>query len=97
MKPKLRLAELDPTFFVYRLDPEDDATYLTPVNAIADAVGVQFDCPCGDGHRLLIPFKGRMPDGKGWAVTGTNFDNLTLQPSVDAKCWHGWVRNGEIT
>lgn len=44
-------------------------------------------------------------DGKPsrWQVSGTGYDDLTLHPSVDLtgprspNCWHGWVKNGEVT
>lgn len=44
-------------------------------------------------------------DGKPsrWHVSGTGYDDLTLSPSVDLtgpkrpNCWHGWVKNGEVT
>jgi len=41
-------------------------------------------------------------DGKPsrWTMTGTGLADLTLQPSVDVgtpSCWHGWVKNGEVT
>lgn len=32
-----------------------------------------------------------------WAVSGDRLDNLTLSPSIDCKCWHGFVTNGEVT
>ena len=32
-----------------------------------------------------------------WEVSGTGLSNLTLSPSVDTGCWHGWVKNGQVT
>lgn len=32
-----------------------------------------------------------------WQRTGETLETLTLHPSVDAKCWHGWVRQGICT
>ena len=40
------------------------------------------------------------PPGILWGRAGDTFENLTIQPSVDASpagCWHGWVRNGDVT
>lgn len=31
-----------------------------------------------------------------WNVTGTDYSDLTLQPSIDCECWHGLVTNGEV-
>lgn len=44
-------------------------------------------------------------DGKPsrWQVSGTGYHDLTLSPSVDLtgprspNCWHGCVKNGEVT
>lgn len=67
-----------------------------------------FDCPCGMGHRLRIPVSATgMPEGRDIA-TGTyvwrrdgewsdDFAALSLHPSVNAHCWHGWIKNGEVT
>jgi uncharacterized protein DUF6527 len=38
-----------------------------------------------------------------WQVSGSGFHDLTLHPSVDLTgpqrpgCWHGWIKNGEVT
>lgn len=59
---------------------------------------------------VLAWFRGRgVPDGKDpgpgrWTVSGTGFEDLTLNPSIDLTCggkhpgrWHGWVKNGKVT
>ena len=28
--------------------------------------------------------------------TGAFPDSLTVNPSVNAGCWHGWIKNGEV-
>lgn len=59
-------------------------------------------------HMVLVAFRDRgVPDHLGshskegapsrWAVSGTDFQNLTLSPSVDCGCWHGFVTNGDAT
>ena len=32
-----------------------------------------------------------------WTISGTGLDDLTLSPSVDVICWHGYITNGEIS
>lgn len=79
-------------------------------------VGLMYDCPCGCGDRRYVPFE-NPEDGLGplegknakWTRTGTDFETLTLQPSIkhvphklrdgtlDGCAWHGWIRNGEVT
>lgn len=59
-------------------------------------------------HLVEATFRGRnVPDHMGsqsknggpsrWDVSGTGLDDLTLQPSIDCGCWHGYVTNGEVT
>ena len=60
-------------------------------------------------HGLLVPFRDRgVPDGFGplsrdgktrprWRIVGgDSLETLTLEPSIDAGCWHGHITNGEI-
>lgn len=79
-------------------------------DTLVEAQGIVFVCPAcvnTNGHRINVTFKGRdVPehlgthgsDGKPsrWEVTGTTFEDLTLSPSVDVGCWHGYVTNGEV-
>jgi hypothetical protein len=37
-----------------------------------------------------------------WTMSGTGLHDLTLSPSVDvgsknSKCWHGWIKDGNVT
>jgi hypothetical protein len=35
-----------------------------------------------------------------WTMAGTGVHDLTLNPSVNVgtpSCWHGWIKNGEVT
>lgn len=59
-------------------------------------------------HGLIVTFRDRgVPDHLGsrgtsgaasrWAVTGASLADLTLRPSIDVGCWHGFVTNGEVT
>jgi hypothetical protein len=85
------------------------ATFVThgPDITLAEAQGLRFRCPCQDGHLIQIGFEGRglephqasqARDGKAsrWVVAGTGLADLTLSPSIDCVCWHGWVRDGEV-
>lgn len=58
-------------------------------------------------HGLIVTFKDRgVPDTLGskgsqgnatrWSVSGTGYDDLTTDPSIDVGCWHGYIRGGEI-
>jgi uncharacterized protein DUF6527 len=69
-----------------------------------------FDCPSctsnlpttdnfydGREHKIRVPLKPGEPNQNGaiWNVTG-EYPNLTLTPSINAGCWHGFITNGEI-
>lgn len=58
-------------------------------------------------HAIEVSFAGRgVQDHQGshnrqgqpsrWNVSGAGYADLTLAPSVDVDCWHGFVTNGEI-
>ena len=53
-------------------------------------------------HSILVWFARRgVPEGEHplprWDVQpgSGSLESLTLSPSIDAGCWHGWVRDGE--
>jgi hypothetical protein len=59
-------------------------------------------------HMTMVSFAGRsVPEDQGsknregqpsrWTASGTGYMDLTLSPSIDTGCWHGWVKNGEVT
>jgi hypothetical protein len=70
------------------------------VKTLAQADGVLFRCPCGTGHGIIVWFadRSRVPASATpttrWKASGTALADLTLSPSVDAGCWHGFVNNG---
>jgi hypothetical protein len=67
-------------------------------------MALAFDCPCGCGDALCIPFANPIDGGpnefpKGWQREGETFEALTLRPSIlrMSGCrWHGFITNGEI-
>lgn len=71
-----------------------------------ERVAVSFDCPCGCEHQVTVCFSNPV-DGQGpvhdtaWERAGDTFETLTLTPSIQrgypARCWHGFVTNGEVT
>ena len=95
----MRLSALEPTF--RRHAPGA----LGKAEGMADAQGILFLCPAcvnKDGHSLLVWFADRGVPAEAlpaprWKATGTTFEDLSLSPSVNAGCWHGFVTNGEIT
>lgn len=66
-------------------------------------LGVTFDCPCGCGDKIGVPFENPVDGGppehpRGWQRTGDTIETLTLTPSIQriGDCaWHGWITNGE--
>lgn len=107
----MKLAELDPDLF--RFEERDGSTYLHKVQTVAEAHGVDFECPKCRGHHVMVTFRDRgVPDHLGtrssdgtptrWAASGAGVNDLTLSPSVDCtpsnpNCWHGFITNGEVT
>jgi hypothetical protein len=46
----------------------------------------QFDVPPKEGH--------------AWTMTGNDFSDITISPSINAEAsghWHGFIKNGEIS
>lgn len=95
-----KLRDLD-AVFVQR-DNDDSLFYLDTAKG---AQGIQFHCPCDAGHDLLLWFANPLdaevvpihvtPMAR-WQRIGDSLDSLTLAPSVNAYCWHGFVKDGLI-
>lgn len=73
--------------------------YLRP----GSGEGLEFDCPgCGPAHRVVAYFENPVDGGVArsvncgplWKRSGEDFAALTLQPSMDYPCWHGWIEEG---
>lgn len=103
----MKLRELDAWF--WRIDPSGHVYHQQET---ADgAHGLFMLCPCLRGHALVVWFSNPInttPAGPEheprprWTREGTTLDDLTVSPSINVdahgtKCWHGWIRNGEVT
>lgn len=96
----MRLSDLNAV--LVRHEEPDGLRYTSNMKG---AQGIQLDCPCGEGHALLLWFSNPLdavpvpihihPMAR-WQRMGEDVASLTLAPSVDAHCWHGFIKNGEI-
>ncbi|HSC15413.1 MAG TPA: hypothetical protein VLI71_09870 [Gammaproteobacteria bacterium] len=99
----MKLRELDGQL-VRCLTP---TSFRTDVESVGEAQGVLFLCPAcwrrnggpAGTHSILVWFEGRgVPDEvepvARWQAIGNSIDDLSLHPSVNGDCWHGWVRDG---
>jgi hypothetical protein len=66
--------------------------------------GITFDCPkCGPSHRLCVYFDNPLDDKPSaswqkptWKREGESFESLTIAPSIQYQCFHGWVEEGNV-
>jgi hypothetical protein len=65
--------------------------------------GISLDCPvCGPHHQLAAYFENPVdgiapaPWGDKWKRTGESFHDLTVEPSINYPCFHGWIENGNV-
>lgn len=124
----MRLIDLDPLFVQHspRVEPRTirgaegvdreevgEVLYRVPVEKLADAHGIYFDCPkcVGErGHRVLCWFEGRVPDGLEpgpgrWKPEGSGFADLSFVPGKKSNSvqlrggchWHGFITRGEVS
>lgn len=68
---------------------------------LSDSGILRFDCPVcsavGNSHGIRIPLAPAIDrHGQSWEHTGIFPESLTVNPSIDAGCWHGHIVNGEI-
>lgn len=58
-------------------------------------------------HGIEVSFHGRgVLDHQGshntagnssrWQVSGNGYSDLSLHPSIDCGCWHGFIKNGDV-
>lgn len=104
----MRLTELEPQFI-----KRTDDTRFREVDSIAEADGVMFVCPAclrKNGNRRpgvhsIICWDPSVPQTTDpvpgrWNLIGNGYEDLTLQAgssSILTDCWHGFIRNGEVT
>jgi hypothetical protein len=99
----MKVTDLDPEFIRWEDRPTPPhinggvgiSTFLPTVNTLAEAHGIEIDCPKCKNHRIHIPFANRgladhhsthSSDGRPtrWnVVSGSGFNDLTLTPSID--------------
>lgn len=66
--------------------------------------GLTFACPiCGPSHRLVVyfsnPIDGEPPaswQNPTWQREGDNFAIMTIAPSIQYPCFHGWIEDGQV-
>jgi hypothetical protein len=97
----MRLTELEPRFWNRTGDAEGVSrgiTILCPVCKGEDTrFGITFKNPIGG-----VPIHPDDVNAGRWEVSGNNYENLTLSPSINVvvgTCgyhWHGFIRNGEV-
>lgn len=68
--------------------------------------GLTLECPaCGPAHTLAVYFSNPV-DGKPpaiwlkpseiWLRENDAFENLTVAPSIQYPCFHGWIEGGNV-
>jgi hypothetical protein len=97
------LSQLNAKLFV--VENGNTFSWEPKVERIADADGIWFDCPCGHGGSQMVSFRGNradgtprpaMSNGRAWQVSGSTLADITLTPSINTRCWHGFIENGNI-
>ena len=65
--------------------------------------GISLDCPkCGPKHMLVAYFDNPVdgqdaaPWGDKWHREGEELETLTISPSIQYPCFHGWIENGQV-
>lgn len=104
----MKLTDLDASFVGHGGDSVRNADG-SPIPR-REGCGLYFDCPCGCGSPVYVPFANPIdggpcvePPGRpAWTRTGDTIETLTLSPSVLRRpvngvgcSWHGWIRDGE--
>lgn len=94
----MRLVDLDPRWFVFEDGgPKVGLTFECP-HCREQRIGVAFH---HQGHEAIDDAYIRAHSAENiWTMTGVDFADLSLSPSVDASKsghWHGFVTNGQIT
>lgn len=100
----MKLTDLNGSFYGVGGEGQTDSKTGDPIPE-RKGMGVTFDCPCGCGEFVAIPFTNPLDGGDPvrrpttWDRTGETLENLTLKPSLQrlgACRWHGYLTNGEF-
>lgn len=99
----MKLTDLNPRWIhenVFVFDcPHCRKTLLSCKNIAMD-ISTQFDifvAAFGEGNAYkIVPMKRET----AWGISGKDFANMTVTPSIDASAsghWHGFIKDGMIT
>lgn len=95
----MKLTELEPRWFVVEEGgPRVGLTFLCP-HCKAERLGVAFHHTGREAVEDSYIFA-HANEKHIWGMSGEDFHDLTLTPSVDASAsghWHGFITNGEVT
>jgi hypothetical protein len=66
--------------------------------------GLTLVCPiCGPTHCLAIYFSNPLDNqpcavwqNPTWKRTGDDFESITVEPSLQYPCFHGWIEDGQV-
>jgi hypothetical protein len=110
----MKLTDLNPRWCLGSQWTDSNGTMHFPSYDSASprkGMGMTFLCPTHLDHRLGVyfdnPVDGLPPQDKVhgikylWTRTGNTFEDMTVNPSINAhgevrECWHGYITNGEI-
>lgn len=65
---------------------------------LSDNKVLRFDCPkcsqpgINNCHAVRVPL-----EGSHWTYSGEFPETLTVMPSIDIGCWHGFISNGDVS
>lgn len=61
------------------------------------------DCPVCQSHRLAVYFDNPIDSKPSaswqnpkWKRKGVSFEDLTIEPSIQYPCFHGWIEDGNV-
>jgi hypothetical protein len=91
----MKLTELDPRWTAHIKGQKGQGIIFLCPHCKTHFIGIHFANPLGGGPALAAP--SGSPNPERWERTGDTFDTLSIIPSIDAKCWHGFITNGEVT
>jgi hypothetical protein len=106
----MRLTELKPRWTTFShaadgIDVTTGITFLCP-HCLTQRLGIAFRPPIDKvGLMASLGIEAPYPDAPIWDRQGDTFENLTLNPSINAENnridfpnhWHGFITNGEVT